>query len=47
MYGYRNAPQVTFARKPVKVQSVWERYGYKNPVRANGDKAPLVSFVPA
>ena len=48
MYGYRNAPQVTFARKPVKVQSVWERYGFKNPARsAKGEKTPLVSFVPA
>ena len=46
MYGYRNAPQVTFARRPVKVQSIWERYGYKNPVRKT-EKGPIVSFVPA
>ena len=48
MYGYRSAPQVTFARRPVKVESVWKRYGYKNPVRAQkGEKTPLVTFVPA
>ena len=36
MYGYRNAPQVTFANKPVKPVNVWSKYG----------KAPTPKFIP-
>ncbi len=42
MYGYRNAPQVSFAKRPVQVESVWKRYR-----SAKDKKSWDVSFVPA
>ena len=48
MYGYNSAPQVTFAKRPVKVESIWKRYGYKNPVKPGSEKKTWdVTFVPA
>ena len=44
----RIAPQVTFARKPVSVESIWSRYGYTKPIdrlfKGKADGAP--DFVP-
>ena len=46
MYGYRSAPQVTFAKKPVAVESIWKRYGHKNPAKPSEKKPWDVTFVP-
>ena len=46
----RIAPNVTFAKKPVQTQSIWERYNYVKPIDVlfqKGKKGSVPDFVPA
>ena len=48
MYGYNAAPQVTFAKRPVKAESIYTKMKYVSPLEKRfGVKGQSVTFTPA